>query len=361
MAETIKFMPKDLGDTITVGKLTEYLADQITSIRNSRQDYKELISSIKKLEKFSNTWQEKKDVTSALAVYEQVKKVSLQIRELLHTVLPAVEVYEKIDYALYYNGKRYVARELKPEWLRVNSKGALLINLNHATKDIEKTYNDDLVNRIRILFNNHYQLYLNMIQGTYGWNSGSKIELGKRGARVNLGHVAEAYEEHLADDHSGDNANKVYQILMIDKQEELSSSLLNAASAFEKHQVVLHQWIDHESIDAGWNHIRHSLGTQKGVVAGDVGSMQVKQTSGKDGNELRLAHQSTLKKGVALYSKILDSSQPAYIVAYQLAKYLTEPVSQESAELLTNKVSGTIDEELLRELKDKKLEMYVHI
>lgn len=354
---TITFTPNDVANVITIGKLTEYLKNQIIEIRNNEMEYTGLVDSIKKLKQFGKDWDKKKDVASTFAVYEQIKTVSLKIRQLLKTVLPAIEIYDEINYALYYDGKRYVTKKLNPAWLRVSSKGALKLNLNKAVHDIEKQYQDDIVNKIRELFNNHYEAYVNMITGTYRGDP----PIGIKGARVTLGHVAEAFEEHLSEHHNNDRAHQVYQILMIDKQQELSSSLLNAATYFEKHQVRLNQWYKHEKIEKGWAHISHSLGTQGGVVAGDVGRMQVKQIKEKGGGELKLASMNILEDGVSIYSEILNKKISPTIVAYKLANYLSESVPKDSADLLTKKVSGTINNDILKELKGLKLDAYVHI
>ena len=84
-------------------------------------------------------------------------------------------------------------------------------------------------------------------------------------------------------------------------------------------------WSTHEGMTAAWLHIREAMGVQRGTVAGDVLSRQVKSARKKDASIVRLASFNTLKTGVQTYCKII-SDEPAINVAKQLIKYMGEPV-----------------------------------
>lgn len=92
-----------------------------------------------------------------------------------------------------------------------------------------------------------------------GYPLGAKV----KGAKLNRGHVAEAYESHLASHHS--NSYKLLNSLNID------SVIDKAIIAKEITELKVDWWASHESPDGAWSHIRSSMGTQRGTVAGDVG------------------------------------------------------------------------------------------
>lgn len=105
-----------------------------------------------------------------------------------------------------------------------------------------------------------------------------------------------------------------------------------------------------------WKHIRTSLGTQRGTVAGDVGRYQVKRGTSYTpyGKQVRLTTLRNLETGIKRYSAIL-SDEPANIVADRIAMYITEPASNMSAKILNNitdeKVRKLLEETLLANTK----------
>ena len=128
---------------------------------------------------------------------------------------------------------------------------------------------------------------------------------------------------------------------------------------FESDVDAVTYWDAHEGITKAWMHIRNSLGTQRGTVAGDVGQMQVKQ--GKTGaGRIRLARLNTLKEGIGVYCAIV-SDEPVEDVALRIAKYISEPVRQTSSKIIDNIKDEKI-RELLNEDNFKRAEnIMVHI
>ena len=357
------FTPEDTSSMITIGDLTLYLVDLITDIRaHANGKYKKLVKEIKKLKSYEDEREEfekasKDKVELFFNAYHQIITISLELRHLLSDVLDLGD-YDSIKYAVYYNGRRYKLDELKPEWMRVSSKNGLMLNLSKATKGLKKEMADKYAGSVQEIFDNHYKSYLKMIKETY---RGEKT-LGEKGSRITLGHVAEAYEEHLGEDHPA-----AYKVLNSSVDEIIKySSSVKAMTALRAIGDEKAQWPPHESVDSGWMHIKHSLGTQRGTVAGDVGQFQVKQAKDSSNATIRLARFSTLLDGIEIYSKILGNGKTnADIpkVAYDLAQYLSEPVSEAAANTLNFTGGKEINNDIkaLEKVLDKKLNSVIHL
>ena len=237
----------------------------------------------------------------------------------------------------------------------MSGKNGLMLDLEKASKSLEGQIKNSYQESIQEVFNDHYKSYLNLIKGTYK----GKKEIGQKGSRISLGHVAEAYEEHIGEDHS-----ESYKVLNGDADSNIqNSAVVKAMTALRAAGGEKAYWPPHESVDKGWLHIKHSLGTQRGTVAGDVGQFQVKQAKDKENATIRLARFSTLEQGLKLYSKILgndtkDSDIPK--LAYDLANYISEPVSQRAADVLNFTAGKELSDEL-KSLRDKDLSKVLHL
>lgn len=356
------FTPADTESMITIGDLTQYLVEVIKEIRSqTNPKYTKLIDEIKELKKYENDPRFKKgnknDVELFFNIYHQIINTSLALRKSLSDILNLGD-YESIKYAIYYEGRRYKFDELDTAWLRVNSKGTLMINLNKATDSLKNQIKDSYAGSVQEIFDNHYKSYLNLIKGTYN----GKKQIGQKGSRITLGHVAEAYEEHLGEDHSD-----AYKVLnsSLDAIIQYSSSV-KAMTALRAVGGETTYWPPHESVDKGWLHIKHSLGVQRGTVAGDVGQFQVKQGKDIGNSQVRLASFSTLMDGIKIYSRILgngedDTDIPK--VAYDLAVYISEPVSTAAAEALNFTAGKEINDEIKKLEKELKtnLSRVIHL
>lgn len=249
-----------------------------------------------------------KRVLTFFNAYKKVQEISIKLRNLLSNL--NVEQYQNISYALYYEGHRYSLETLKPEWLRVSSKGVLELNLTRAVKELQDT---DLQKAKNKIVEKHYKQYMNFIYSTT--RSGSL-----RGG-VNKGHLAEAFEQHLSEHHK-----EAYGFLNTTEAtsftpfEKMASSQIGAG------------W--HESASAAWLHIRQSMGTQRGTVAGDVNRFQVKSGS-RENPKLRLARFNTIKEGILNYSAIIGD-EDAMVVARRIAMYMSEPMRRTSQKLIDN-------------------------
>lgn len=350
------FTPADTKSMITIGDLTQYFIEMIKEIRSqTNPKYKNLIIEIKKLQEYENNPLFKKgnknNVELFFNVYHQIINTSLALRHSLSGILDLGD-YESIKYAIYYEGRRYKFDELDTNWMRVTSKGTLMINLSKAAESLKDQMKDSYAESIQEIFDNHYKSYLNLIKGTYQ----GKKQIGQRGSRITLGHVAEAYEEHLGEDHPD-----AYKVLnsSIDAIIQYSASV-KAMTALRAIGGETTYWPPHESVDKGWLHIKHSLGVQRGTVAGDVGQFQVKQGKDSSNSQVRLASFSTLMDGIKIYSRILgngetDADIPK--VAYDLALYISEPVSEAAAEALNFTAGKEINEEIRQLEKELKTDL----
>lgn len=326
MSEEI-FSAQDLGNVISIEDLTGYFITIIQQIRNGSKNVASTIyQDLEKLNTVSLEWQNPETaVPNLLNAYETLKKISMSLRKELSAFMD-IDEYSEISYALYYDNKRYVTESIQASWLKVTSKGELRLLLDKATSDLEKQSANTLQNRIQELFQAHYESLLRTIRGTY------KGIIGK--GRLNEGHITEAFEEHLQEHHSV--AYSIFQSKNVEQYSSIDKTLLEGKNE---------QW--DESLDAAWAHVRHSLGTQRGTVAGDVGKWQVKRGSSKNEwtSQVRLSSLANLKKGVELYSQIL-TTQDIPGLAKQIAMYISEPVTKASANL-TSQIADKKTQELL--------------
>ena len=305
----LTFTPEDFDSVTTLGELTSFLTQIILDLRNNNSYGEQARAAVNELEALATQGFSLNDQSAAITqlfhIYKSIIKVSLELRKLLEAKGLSLNIYDSITYALYYNNERWYTENIKPDWLRVTSDGALKLNIHKAVEDIKSTYTSKLNNEIQHLINQHYQAYTAAIWGMY-----------KGGNRLNGGHVAEAFETHLSKDHSD-----VYKILMngVDVENASDEGLMIAAEG----EITNKYWALHESPNEAWYHIRGALGTQRGTVAGDVGKVQVKQ--GKDGDQVRLTTLANLKTGIQRYTAIFGT-EPAEVVARRIAMYMSENV-----------------------------------
>ena len=336
------FTPDDFNSVVTLQMLETELSQIISQIRSEDSIGNNLREKINRLDQLSQkeTFSKNSNLLSLFQIYEQIKKISMEIRKLL-TPFINLNTYDSIGYVFYYNNQRFVTEEISTSWLIRGSKGSLSIDLEKATQEIAKKYNNQYTNSLRELFNRHYASYLAAISGMYYENTGYPLGARAKGSRLNKGHVAEAYESHLASHHS--MAYKLLNSLSIE------SATVKSIVAKELEDFSNDWWANHESSEEAWIHIRSSLGTQRGTVAGDVGRFQVKQGSNTNqyGSQVRLSSLANLKRGVSDYCDIINPNIPIEQIAHRLAIYLSETVSQPSKELqayIANKeFSGDIE------------------
>lgn len=313
-ASSLTFIPEDFESVLTIEDLTNYVSIVITEIRNGDSIGIETRQSINKLATLveEGPLTKDSDITVLFNAYEEIKNVSMHLRQLLSRFIQ-LDTYESIAYAFYYNGQRYTTDNISANWLIKNNKGELRLNLDKAVEDIQKEFGSKSLNKLNQIFNQHYSSYLAAISGTYNGQLGH--------GRLNRGHIAEAYESHLAEHHSA-----AYQLM----NEPIDSAIEKMVAAFEISQNPEQYWSTHESIEEAWIHIRGALGTQRGTVAGDVGRFQVKQ--GFSGNQyssqVRLSSLTNLKTGIRNYCDIINLDIPVENVARRIAMYLSEPVKK---------------------------------
>jgi hypothetical protein len=326
----------DLENVISLDDLANYIKDNVIiparAQNTSLDDFK---SEIEKLKKYENLTKDS-HISELFEAYKQIQATSMKLRQILSQFL-AIEVYDSIDYAFYYNGKQYHTNKIDAAWLtKSKSTGELKLRLNAAAKDLGGDVGDIYKDRVNEIFNQHYAVYLAAIRGTYNGVIG-------RGGALNLGHIAEAYESHTAEHHPVE-----YRVMKNLESSTREMTIVDKAMvAYETETGAINYWANHEGIDAAWQHIRESLGTQRGTVAGDVGATQVKQ--GKTGaGRIRLARLSTLQEGVESYTLILDESVDPYVAALRIAKYISEPVRQVSATI----IDGIKDKEIQQLFQD---------
>ena len=339
------------SSVLTKEDLTNYLETIIIEIRNQPNAGTELKYELQELKKYQDTISKSNSVATLFTIYEQIQKTSMEVRKLLSRFV-ALEVYDSIGYAFYYNGKRYYANGLSEEqqakWLtKSSSTGELKLKLYEAEKELKDDLTDELRQQVNEIFNKHYAVFLAAIKGTYNG------EIGRRGA-LNYGHLAEAYESHTEEHHPAEYkvinnlAKATHQMTVADKM----------MIAYETEAGAVSYWANHEGINSAWQHIRDSLGTQRGTVAGDVKSTQVKQ--GKTGaGRIRLARLNTLIQGVNSYCAILDDSKSPREVAAMIADYISEPVRQMSDKIIDN----IVDEEIKKMFKDmnENIKIQAHV
>lgn len=347
---SLVFTPEDFDAVVTYDYLVEHLRDIIISIRQNDYSGIELRTAIEHLDQLSK----KGDIAEAndsnisflFSIYEQIKIVSMKIRQLLSTFIN-LNTYDNIGYVFYYNGQRYVTETIQQSWLISGSKGSLSLNLEKAAEDLKSQYSNSLENKIRSIFNQHYATYLQAIAGMYEYPLGARI----KGAKLNKGHVAEAYESHLAEHHK-----VAYNLL---NNFSIDSPATKAIVAQLTDELGADYWAKHETPTEAWIHVRGALGTQRGTVAGDVGRFQVKQGSNSSvyGAQVRLSSIANLRRGVNNYCAIINPDIDATVVARQLATYLSERIGQPSKDLQ----AYIANKEFQGDLNNLSLKRIVHI
>ena len=333
----------NFGFEIPLADLIQALTDSINEIRKNTTIYQDTQNI---LQKYQNIIIHKNfqdiEINELFQMYEEIKKISLELRTILKIKFPMLDAYNSIGYALYYNGRRYYTENLKLEWLAKSSSNTLQLRLDLAIQDISKSYNDEIYNKAQDIFQEHYNAFLNAIQGTY------KGTIGR--STINQGHIAEAFEEHLQESHP-----KVTGFLNRDANVSVLEKM--ALTQLDESLIKNEEWSPtHEDITSAWIHVRHSLGKQRGTAAGDVGRFQVKETKGYEQanyNKVRLASFTTLRDGINNYSLIF-SNRPAQEVAALIAVYLSEPI-QKTSEKLLNRITDETVKELLKQFKGSSI------
>lgn len=341
MSDTITFMPEDLDSVLSLEDLASVLKEIILEIRHNDTAYNNIKQKIQQLEKNFSNLSSQSSIQELFDAYKNIQIISLELRKALSNFI-TLDTYDSIAYAFYFQGTRYSTEHFSLEAVQKKDDGSLWLNLDDAIKEIKDNIKDLKRDKVNELFTKHYQSYLSLIQGTYK---------GKWGTRVNEGTVSEAFESHISSHHTA-----AYQLL--NSSEVFTSTIDKMVEAELKQEGP---W--HEGATEGWIHIRGALGTQKGVVAGDVGRFQVKSTKFTGSySKIRLTRLSTLKNGVQIYSEII-SGEPVEGVALKLARYLSEPVKALSVDTLQKGVKNLdLNNDIEKFMKqNRKINVAVHI
>lgn len=336
----ISFTPEDFDSVLTVEDLSAYMEKIIVEIRSGNVGLSQINEQINKLQsKEIYGIDANSSVNQLLTAYKTVQAVSMSLRSLLAKYVN-LEVYDSIAYAFYFNGQRFSTENLNADWMFVTSKGELRLSLDKAVEDLKKDIAGTAKEKVADIFNRHYARYMDAIVGMY---KGHAIGSKQKGSRLNRGHIAEAYETHIASHHS--QAYNLYN--------ELNTPL----STMDKMVYVLEletkgdeYWASHETPDEAWRHIRGAMGTQRGTVAGDVGRFQVKQGTSSDTNiyssQVRLASLSTLRNGINAYCDILNPNIAPNIIARKIAMYMSEPVAKNERNIKAYAANKYLSEEI---------------
>lgn len=344
---------------IDVSLLTDILTPMIADMRSNNPRYNDIINDINLLASYGDNLLSNNNLNISYNIYKLTQKISLAIRRELAVFIPDMETYGQINYAFYYNGKRYSVDHLNLNWLLLDKKGNLKINLDEIEKDFAEITNNKILNGINLKIEAHKTGFIKAIQGTYNGT------LGK--GKINMGHVAEAYEEHIMEHHT-----PAYQFLN-SLQYFLLSGVDKVIGSMPKDFGLEENvyWSNHESIGTAWKHIRNSLGTQRGTAAADVSSkkissygvqvkagqkriIQTKKGQIEFGHILQLSSLNNLKQGVLEYSKIFNPNIPVQEVAKSLAIFLSEPITKR-AENLIEHVEDEFIKQILGEQKASKI------
>lgn len=345
MSSDIQFVPEDFENIYTVEEIQKEFIPIIQSIRNGETQYKNILDTLTELMNLVDQRTGKLSKNNSLerlfTAYKQLQTVSLQLRNSLNNF--NIEKYDSIDYAIYYDGMRYHLDHLDISMLRKNSKGTLQLNLAKATKELREASHDDIQDAIEQLFRNHYAAFLQVIQKTY--NGGIIGQRQQKGQRLNLGHVAEAFEAHTQE-----HDKNFYNIF----KDRKNLTVLDKMALTQIPESTLQDqwWGHHEDINEAWKHIRGALGTQRGTVAGDVLRTQVKSGTSKS-PRVRLASLNQLNQGIRTYSTILNPDISVEEAAKEIALWITEPVTVEGAKIAaqqSNKVFDKLLDDNLRHL-----------
>lgn len=366
----LTFKPSDLDNILTIEELTQYCVNIIKEIRlNANSQYSELINDIKQLEKLEleievlevNKNQDESYLVNMadkmLKLYHEVINISLKLQRLFPSTLNLAE-YNKIEYAIYVNGERYYIDydDIKNSgaFRYSESKNALMLNLNKATQSLKKNISSKQGQSIFNIINKHFNKFSIMIDNTY-----------RGGGKINKGHKAEAFEEHLSLHH-----NSAYQFLkgkeylteiITNHRQMLGNELLTTPFNEWGTKAQMANQERHESITEAWQHIRSAKGTLRGTVMGDVGNVQVKE--GEGSAQVKLTSFTNLKNGVQIYSAIIDPEKDIYEISYKLANYISEPVKKNAVKGLNDSVPiEKLDNELIDFFnKHKRYHKIIHI
>lgn len=355
--EVEKYFEEFLGRVETKAQVFAIFTNQITSIRNGK-DAIHIKNLLKKLNDFNFTEENIADapIEDLFTAYEILQKISLVLRQ-GNSIL---EQYNSIDYGLYFNGMRYTTSELKIDWL-VKSGSALKIDVEKATNELQKNYLVGRKNFLRKRMQEHYDKYKTFLEKTY--NGEDKFNFSNL---INKGIIAEAFEEHLKEHHSRSYYN--YLKLTESEQYTVLDKMIFAQLKEEfpkEKEPPKTLWADksggHENATIGWLHVRHSVGNQRGTVAGDVGNKQIK------GEGADLVKFKTIVLGIEKYNKIFDTNIPAKEVGEEIGKYFLEWLFNAQKRGITHALNinsfsgqlGTALDNLVE--KNKKMNYYVHI
>lgn len=320
-----QYMPKE--DMITI------INNQIITMRKEYQTQNKTYLKLKKdIDKLLKLKLDENDVESLFNAYKNIINISMELRNIFKTIGIELDQYKKIDYALYYEGRRYSTKELDISWLEVDNKGGLQINMQKATDDLEKIYKDSIDAKVNKIVQEHFIKYwmaLSNMQGLHNTYVPGQTNVNIKSLGFNRGHAAEAYEEHLQTHH-----NKLLNAL--NNASENKKVTMNSAvvkSFIKDAEVDVRKWYVHEDPngpDNMWLHLRHSLGNQAGTTAGDVGSTQVKAIINYKGHpdwqSLHLASLNTLKDGIERYGAIF-SEEDSLSVSKKIVDYMTESIT----------------------------------
>lgn len=323
---------------ISLGELIQACTAMVEEIRSNSNaaTYTKLIDDINELQNIDLTLINKNSsIGTLLKAYKQIIAVSIDFRQLLINYDIEVAQYNSISYAIYYQEQIQYAEDLKPEWLSVTKRG-LMLNLRNASEALQESLKNDInaeaKAKILELLSNHYSLFLSYIEGMY--RQQNKHEFGDSGSHINRGHVAEAHERHLQETHiSIYNAAKVSNIEMLGSIE----------GQIKEMEQLNNQKNWHENAEKAWQHVRDSLGFQRGTVAGDVNGVQVKQVK-KDStsSSLRLSSFQNLRRGIQSYSDLLNPEVSASIVGARMAIYMADPMEAKMGILLNKDLNNLI-------------------
>ena len=323
MANDISFTPEDFDSVLTIEDLSSILETIIIQIRtaSATQGLQENLDKLEKISKIGLS--ANSSVSELLTAYKTIQATSMELRQLLSKFIN-LDTYDSVAYAFYYDGQRFSTETLSLDWLFVTSKGELRLSLDKAAADLEKGVQDTAKSKVMDIFNRHYKSYFNAISGMYLHATGYPLGAKVKGSKLNRGHVAEAYETHIAGHHS-----QAYVLL---NTVEISDSVMNKmVNVLELEVKGDDYWAGHETPEEAWKHIRGAMGTQRGTVAGDVGRFQVKQGASSTTNiyssQVRLASLSTLRSGINAYCDITNPNIAPSVVARKIAMYMSEPVA----------------------------------
>ena len=339
----ISFTPEDFDAVLTIEDLTAHMEKVIIEIRSGNIGLSQINEQLDKLQtKEMAGIDATSNVNQLLTAYKTVQSVSMSLRQLLSKYVN-LEVYDSIAYAFYFDGQRFSTEYLNADWLFVTSKGELRLSLDKAAEELKKGIAGTTKEKIQDIFNKHYGRYMDAISGMYQKQTGYPLGAKVKGARLNKGHVTEAYETHISGHHS-----QAYNLLNSINAPETDMDKM--VYALELETMGDKYWENHETPEEAWKHVRSAMGTQRGTVAGDVGRFQVKQGSSSITNiyssQVRLASLSTLRNGINTYCDILNPKIAPNVVARKIAMYMSEPVAKTERNLKAYAANKYLSEEI---------------